>query len=51
MFNEWRELAAGYIHMNRLSSRINRLQFKTSGDSPIGLEESREYTPIFINKD
>ena len=32
------------LHMNRLSSRNNRLKFKTLGGLPIILEESMEYT-------
>ena len=34
----------GWLQMNRLSSRNNWLKFKTSGDLPIVLEESIEYT-------
>ena len=41
------ERTGGYLQMNRLSLRNNRLKFKTAGKLPIGLEESIEYTPIY----
>ena len=39
--SSWR--TGGYLQMNRLSLRKNRLKLETQGELPIILEESIEY--------
>ena len=44
--NLWLRSTGGYLQMNRLSLRTNRLKFKTAGKLPTVSEEFLEYTPI-----
>ena len=43
--HQWLGRTDGYLQMNRLSLRNNRLKFKTSGGLPITFKEFMEYTP------